>query len=236
MISFCVFITNGPCCATGSPMGLPCSTRTSTGSELEGFCSNTSRSPWRTMTHCSLRTLVPMDTSGPSMKYAARLVPAGAAGTVNTAPGASSSSQTPTWLFLSAAQDRGGGARPWAPSKDPAYTVTLVLPSGLTGFGICPAQCITKQGSVILSFPGRLSQIWNNRSGFGLSMWTRGNISPWTIPLPAVIHCRSPSPYLPAFPIESVWSMTPSVVAVKVSKPRCGCCGNPGMRSPWYMR
>ena len=28
----------------------------------------------------------------------------------------------------------------------------------------------------------------------------------------------------------------PSIVAVTVSNPRCGCCGKPGTRSPWYMR
>ena len=32
--------------------------------------------------------------------------------------------------------------------------------------------------------------------------------------------------------MESQWSTIPSMVAVIVSNPRCGCCGNPGMRSP----
>ncbi len=29
--------------------------------------------------------------------------------------------------------------------------------------------------------------------------------------------------------------MSPRRTTVTVSKPRCGCCGKPGTRSPWYM-
>ena len=55
------------------------------------------------------------------------------------------------------------------------------------------------------------------------------------MPLPAVSHCTSPLPKRAVAPSESEWSMKPRRTSVTVSKPRCGCCGNPGTVAPWYM-
>lgn len=43
-------------------------------------------------------------------------------------------------------------------------------------------------------FLGKPWLLWNSVCVFSLSSCIRGNISPWTMPLPAVIHCRSPAP------------------------------------------
>ena len=43
------------------------------------------------------------------------------------------------------------------------------------------------------------------------------------------------SGYLADAPKESAWSIIPLLTTVRVSKPLCGCRGNPGIFSPWYM-
>ena len=58
--------------------------------------------------------------------------------------------------------------------------------------GMSSAHCIVKYGSTILSAAGRFSQIWNSSVVFGPVRSSRGNISQWTMPAPAVSHCTSP--------------------------------------------
>ena len=87
-----------------------------------------------------------------------------------------------------------------------------------------------------MSSAGRLIQIWNSSSGLGRSVLSIGNISECTTPSPAVIHWTSPGPKRAADPSESEWSMKPLRMTVMVSKPRCGCDGNPGTVRPWYIR
>jgi len=113
--------------------------------------------------------------------------------------------------------------------------VTAPLSPSNARYGMSSAQSIVKCGSHILLRAGRLSQIWNSSSGLGLPVSSSGNISEWTMPLPAVSHCTSPPPKRAAAPSESAWSVRPLRTMVTVSKPRCGCDGKPGTVSPWYM-
>jgi hypothetical protein len=75
--------------------------------------------------------------------------------------------------------------------------------------GVSWLHSIVKYGSTILSAAGRFSQIWNSSSGLGASWTSSGNISQWTMPLPAVIHCVSPRPKRAVAPSESLWSQNP---------------------------
>ena len=97
-------------------------------------------------------------------------------------------------------------------------------------------QNMVKCGSTILSAAGKFIQIWNSSTVLPSVGDNSGNISQCTTPLPAVIHCTSPRPKRAVAPIESLWSMKPLRANVMVSKPRCGCSGNPGTVLPWYMR
>jgi hypothetical protein len=54
-----------------------------------------------------------------------------------------------------------------------------------------------------------------------------GGVAMCRIPWPAVIHRVSPSEMTPPPPSESLCEMTPSIMYVTVSKPRCGCHGVP---------
>lgn len=56
------------------------------------------------------------------------------------------------------------------------------------------AQSIVKNGSDIFLREGRLSQIWKSSMRLRPEELSSGNISLWEMPLPAVIHCTSPSP------------------------------------------
>ena len=78
--------------------------------------------------------------------------------------------------------------------------------------GISSPQNILKCGGDIFLARGRFSQIWKSSSRFS-SVWAKqGNISACEMPAPAVIHCTSPSPNLPAAPKLSAWSMKPRTV------------------------
>jgi hypothetical protein len=101
--------------------------------------------------------------------------------------------------------------------------------------GMSSAHSIVKCGSTIFERAGRFSQIWNSSMWLGLSSSSRGNISEWEIPAPAVTHCTSPRPNLAAAPSESAWSMRPERTKVTVSKPRWGWAGQPGTTVPWYI-
>ena len=65
------------------------------------------------------------------------------------------------------------------------------------------SQNIVKCGATIFEAAGRFSQIWNSSSGLGRSVFSSGNISECTTPLPAVSHCTSPRPKRAAAPSES---------------------------------
>ena len=239
MISACVFITNGPYCATGSPMGRPCSTRHSTvvGPVLVSSQSSVARTcsaAWRS-TSCG-----PTRRLSPTKKYSMRCVPSPcAAGRVHSAPGSMRSVQMATSPSGCEAQDSGGGARgSGAPGSAPATTVTVVArpaASLCTRRGMRSSHSMVKCGSTILFLAGRFSQIWNSSSGLGSVALSSGNISECTMPLPAVTHCTSPPPKRAAAPSESEWSIRPLRTSVTVSKPRCGWPGKPGTVSPWYM-
>ncbi len=114
--------------------------------------------------------------------------------------------QIATSLSLRAAQELGGGAGGRAPASMPAATVISVeRPSASrdVSFGTASRHSIVKCGSANLSARGRFSQIWNSSTGFGRSRSRSGNISEWTMPLPAVSHCTSPLPKRAVAPSES---------------------------------
>ena len=73
--------------------------------------------------------------------------------------------------------------------------------------GMSSSHSIEKWASTSLSSAGRFSQIWNSSVGLSSSSWTRGNISEWTMPPPAVSHWTSPRPKRAVAPRESEWSM-----------------------------
>ena len=82
-------------------------------------------------------------------------------------------------------------------------------------------------GSVILSLEGRLTQIWHiSKVPPSLPNRSEWNSS-WTMPLPAVIHCTSPGPMTPLFPLESPCSTSPWKARVTVSNPRWGWLPTP---------
>jgi hypothetical protein len=131
----------------------------------------------------------------------------------------------------------GGGSTPAAASRPAMQATSVLRPSSSCTVrrGIASDQSIVKCGAAILFFAGRLSQIWNSSSGFGAAGSSSGNISAWTMPLPAVSHCTSPPPKRAVAPSESEWSIRPLRTMVTVSKPRCGWPGKPGTSRPWYM-
>mmetsp|Transcript_29394 Transcript_29394/g.82126 ORF Transcript_29394/g.82126 Transcript_29394/m.82126 type:complete len:201 (-) Transcript_29394:319-921(-) len=195
-ISAWVFITKGPCCTTGSPMGRPWSMR-HVAASLPEFLTSTASDATRSTLARRSRSCSPATSSlSPSTKYSERLAsfPALAGGSSNAPPGASWSIQTATSASSSHAQLLGGGRRACFPPTSPAQTVTVARPPSALTLGICSAQCMVKNGSHILFLAGRLSQIWNRCAGLGWSSCSRGNISPCTTPPPAVIHCKSPLP------------------------------------------
>ena len=239
MISSRVFITNGPYCATGSPMGRPCSSRHST-AWVPVFSSAQSWPATSSSAACSPRCCGPMRRPSPAKKYSMRRVPwPRAAGSTQRAPGARCSVQMATSALACAAQDSGGGASgAAAPGSPPATTVTVVrrpASSRCARRGMRSFQNMVKCGATIFWRAGRFSQIWKSSSGFGPPVRSKGNISECRMPRPAVTHCTSPPPKRAAAPSESAWSIRPLRTSVTVSKPRCGCAGKPGTASPWYM-
>mmetsp|Transcript_23742 Transcript_23742/g.64390 ORF Transcript_23742/g.64390 Transcript_23742/m.64390 type:complete len:288 (-) Transcript_23742:98-961(-) len=248
MMSSREVMTKGPCCTTGSPMGLPWRRSNST-SPSPVASRGTLASPRSSRPVCSLKTLPSAVSSEPLKKKTLRRVvtPPRAAGRVHLllrsslmVTMATSDSST------SRAYDAGGGVGTVSSSlasmkPRPATTAMVVEaepePSdGSVACGISSLQSILKWGSAILSFLGRLSHIWKSSRRFSPSLLSKGNISLWEMPRPAVIHCASPpSPKRPAEPRESQWSTIPCRTRVTVSKPRCGCLGKPGTLLPWYM-
>ena len=112
----------------------------------------------------------------------------------------------PTWASGRAAHDRGGGDGGVAPARSPAVaTMVVARPASSTTrrTGIVGRHSMVKWGSAILSAAARLSQIWNSSSGLGCSRSRSGNISQWTMPLPAVSHWTSPAPKRAVAPSES---------------------------------
>ena len=239
MISACVFITKGPYCATLSPRGRPCSTRHSTVS-LPRLRSSQSCVASTCSAACSRTATGPICKPLPTKKYSMRCVALPAArGSVQRAPGASCSVQMATSASGLLAHDSGGGASGApAPGSAPATTRTRVAwPSASTCSrrGMRSFQNMVKCGAAILLRAGRFSQTWNSSSGLGALAFSSGNISACWMPRPAVSHCTSPLPKRAAAPSESLWSISPRRTRVTVSKPRCGCTGKPGTRSPWYI-
>ncbi len=120
-----------------------------------------------------------------------------AAGSVIVAPGSMVTCQTATPESGRAAQECGGGVRAGVPPYAPATTFTRVVrpaSSVSSTTGVSSFQKIEKWASAFLSSGARLIQIWNRCSGLGASSRTRGNISAWATPLPAVSHWVSPAP------------------------------------------
>src|SRR3989344_4339704 len=127
MISACVFITNGPYCATGSPMGRPCSTRHSTAVvpvlvRVQSSVARTCSAAWRS-TSCG-----PTRRLSPTKKYSMRCVVSPfAAGSVHSAPGSRCSVQMATSPSGWEAQNSGGGGSgSGAPGSAPDTAVTVV--------------------------------------------------------------------------------------------------------------
>src|SRR5205814_1353975 len=81
----------------------------------------------------------------------------------------------------------GGGDGGRTCPSDPATTITCT--PGASKRGTWSFHSIVKYGSTIFDARGRLSQIWNNSSGFALSRSISGNISACRMPRPAVNHC-----------------------------------------------
>ena len=114
-----------------------------------------------------------------------------AAAKVHRASGAILIVQIATFVSDRAAQDFGGGGGAFTSPMRPATTMISVwrpASSCTSRRGTLSLHSIAKCGSTILFEPGRLSQIWNSSTGFGAFRLSSGNISEWTIPLPAVIH------------------------------------------------
>ena len=126
-------------------------------------------------------------------------------------------------------------AAAWSPASAPAITVTSVVRPSASLDDVARDVLVPQHREVAARpscrRPGRFSQIWNSSHGLGPSRSSSGNISQWTMPLPAVSHCTSPRPKRAVAPSESEWSMKPCRTKVTVSKPRCGCCGKPGTRA-----
>ena len=204
------------------------------------MASSTAASAASSITDAGLTSRPPTCALSPLKKYSRRCVPASrAAGSVQRAPGCMVTVQIATSDSACAAQESGGDASgAAAPASAPAITATSVLrppSSACTSRGIRSAQSMVKCGWAILLRAGRFSQIWNSSNGLSRSASSRGNISAWTTPCPAVSHCTSPWPKRAVAPSESEWSIRPLRTMVTVSKPRCGCAGKPGTESPWYM-
>mmetsp|Transcript_16878 Transcript_16878/g.59000 ORF Transcript_16878/g.59000 Transcript_16878/m.59000 type:complete len:271 (+) Transcript_16878:1451-2263(+) len=239
MISACEFMTKGPCCTTGSSIGLPCSMSSSAGSEPSLVSTASAvgrilRLAWPLNLRSPTRSVVPL------MKKSDRLMPATVGGSVQLAPGSIVIVHTATWLSGSAAHESGGGdcgtRSPSLPAT--ARTTVFLLASSAEGnvsTTVFSLHIMRKCGLTNLDLAGRLSQIWKRSRSLGLSVWICGNISQCDSPAPAVIHCVSPSEYRPAQPRLSEWSTVPLRTSVIVSKPRCGCSGKPGVFFPWYM-
>ena len=128
---------------------------------------------------------------------------------IRTRRGALVASLAALTLGLSAcggADGGGGGDDAACPSSAPATTVISVRwPSASVWRtrGVSPSHSMAKCGSANLSSAGRFTQIWKNSRGFGAPSSSRGNISEWTMPLPAVTHWVSPRPNRAAAPRES---------------------------------
>src|ERR1043165_7344467 len=112
MIACPVVITNGPCCATGSPIGFPCNTRSSASSEPLLTTSATASA--RTLT--TLETAIDSPSTrrpSPAKKYNARFDvdddDAADAGIFHVEPGRMRTVQIATSLSAFAAHDDGGG-------------------------------------------------------------------------------------------------------------------------------
>ncbi len=102
-----------------------------------------------------------------------------------------------------------------------------VVLGSMTGMSSC--HNIVKYGSAILSTAGRFSQIWNSSSGFGLvRLEQREHLGvDDALPRGEPLHVAARRS-APVAPSESEWSIWPRRTKVTVSKPRCGCWGNPG--------
>src|SRR5690606_5757694 len=160
LISCRLFITNGPCLTTGSPIGLPCNSSTSVfvlpASSVKATSGRT-----RTPTPGSIAR-PPTVSESPSKKYKVRLTPASAGGSFHVAPADITSDQIATSEPGLAAQECGGGLGAMASSTAPAMIVTSVLaPSTLLNVrrGMLSFQNIAKCGSANLFAAGRLIQI-----------------------------------------------------------------------------
>ena len=138
-----------------------------------------------------------------------RTVSGPAGGRTQDEPGSKRRCQMATSVSVRLAQDRGGGGAGCSPASAPAITVISTdRPSAsvATTRGMSSSHSIEKWGSTSLSSPGRFSQIWNSSVGLSASSSTRGNISAWTMPPPAVSHWTSPRPKRAVAPRESEWS------------------------------
>src|SRR5262245_4083483 len=150
-------MTNGPYCATDSPIGRPCISSTST--LPSSAVSVTGLSATTSIAADFDNALPSISSLGPEKKYSVRAVRAPfAGGTVHFAPGSSVISQIASSASGFAAHESGGGAGGCAPSSAPATSVTSTPAAGRTR-GMSLSQSIVKYGAANFDFAGRLTQI-----------------------------------------------------------------------------
>mmetsp|Transcript_56131 Transcript_56131/g.155430 ORF Transcript_56131/g.155430 Transcript_56131/m.155430 type:complete len:252 (-) Transcript_56131:220-975(-) len=221
--------TKGPCWTTGSPMSRPCNTKNSTGPSAAESSTSTSGRSLSRLRPVTGRPATTADVPrGVVTEQDEHVITNGVLSSPTDARLLPQPPRPPRSEAGSAAYESGGGlGGACSPGSSPATSATSAsagaAPPPSDKAGSSSLQNILKLGSAILERRGKLIQIWKSSSTFSALRSSKGNISAWLMPRPAVIHCTSPPPKRPALPSESVWSIQPLRVTVIVSKPRCGC-------------
>jgi len=169
-------MTKGPYCATGSPMGRPCSSRNSLVSgPLTSLVAAAPAARWR-------QGVRPPGVEGhvlalEEIELAPRVFTRGGRQRPARA-GAIFSVQMARSDSACAAHESGGGAGGASmPVRRPAtQAISVCAPAALVARwrGMSCDHSILKCGSAILLRAGRLSQIWNNSSGLGAALSSSG--------------------------------------------------------------
>src|SRR5688572_18545166 len=150
-------MTNGPYCATGSPIGRPCISSTST--LPSGAARVTGRPAATSIAECFVSARPSISSLPPTKKYRVRAVQSPlAGGSVHFAPCSSVISQIARSASGFAAQESGGGLGGVASSRAPATTVTSIPGAGRAR-GTSLSQNIVKYGAANLLLAGKLTQI-----------------------------------------------------------------------------
>ena len=206
-ISARVFITNGPYCATGSPIGRPCSSSSSHRSVR--------RRDRQPLVGAQLRPRRGPGTSRPPTVEPRCRGRSTACGWCRVAR----RRQRPRGAGVHARSSRSrrpasGRARPRVRRRRQRLHARRARRRSRSTSRAAGRVGRRRRGDVLapqhrevrldqLVLAGRFSQIWNSSSGFGPVRSSSGNISEWTMPAPAVSHCTSPSPKRAVAPSES---------------------------------